>query len=189
MSLQVGVDSYVTVEEADEFISKTYISTDAYRAKWSTLSTEDKEALLRASTLAIDQLAFTGTKRDWGQKLSFPRVTMTSFIGTRYGSDGLRPANQFYDTGIWDTDVWTDGGMGAAKRATAENALAASYLQTEVQSTTVNGIKGLKSKSVGPISESYDLTNSETTYAKRGIYSQKVYTYLNCWLADSFMNA
>jgi hypothetical protein len=188
MALTVGVDSYVTIEEADAIIAQTYVHDDAYRVKWASLTAEDKEALLRASTAAIDALKFVGTKRDWGQKLQFPRIAMTSFIGVRYGSDGLRPTNQYYDTGIWDSDAWTDGGMAAVKKATADNALVAASIGQEVRSSVVNAIKGLKSKSVGPISESYDNNGQETRAAKRGIYSQQVYAYLNCWLSDSYLS-
>lgn len=188
MSLDVGKDSYVSAAEADDFIQKNYLSTDAYRVKWASLSIEDKEALLRSSTSAIDALKFIGTKRDWSQTLQFPRIAMQSFIGTRFGNDGLSPHNQYYDTGIWDTDAWTDGGLAAAKKATVDNALAAASLQNDVRSSAANSIRGLKSKSVGPISESYNNNERETRAAKRGIYSQQVYTHLNCWLADSFLS-
>lgn len=188
MSLNVGKDSYVTLAEANEFIEKNYIQNDAYRVKWAALSDTDKEALLRASTAAIDQLKFVGMKRQWGQTLAFPRICMTSMVGSRYGTDGVHPANQYYDTGLWDTDTWTDGGLAAVKKATIDNALAAASLTADVQSNVVNGIKGLKSKSVGPIREEYDGNARESRAAKRGIYSQMVYAHLSCWLADSFLS-
>lgn len=181
--LTVGTDSYVTLEDANSYVEKNYTTSNAYRRKWEQLTDQDKESLLRSSTSAIDQLKFIGAKRSRSQRLQFPRVTMTGLLGgLYYGS-----ANQYYDTGLWDSDNSEDGGLFAVRQATIDNALVAAYVDAEVLTSTINGLRGIKSKSVGPISESYE-SSSETRGAKRGLYSQKIYTFLNPWLADAFIS-
>lgn len=186
MSLNIGVDSYVSLEEANQYVEKNYVSTNSYRVKWNSLSDSDKEVLLRASTSALDQLKYIGSKRDYSQKLKFPRMTITSQSGMEHV---WGQPNQFYDVGVWPNgSSGYDGGMLAIKQATCDNALVQASLETEVQSNIVNGIKGIKSKSVGPISETYDNTEKEARGARRGLYSPKIYAFLNAWLADSFLS-
>jgi hypothetical protein len=50
VSIVVGTDSYVTVIEADTYISLHYLSTNAQRQAWEELITEDKEIILRKAT-------------------------------------------------------------------------------------------------------------------------------------------
>ena len=182
MSLILGENTFATVEQADQYIAENYVSTDAYRVKWSTLSTTDKEALLRSSTSAISNLKFPGSmKMRISQPLAFPRC------GIFTAGDISRPHWQYFDNSVYPTKV-TDGGVKAAMEATVENALAKASLDTYVQSNAVNNIIGLKSKSVGPIKEDYNSNAKEARMARQGIYTDKVYVKLVVWLGDAFAN-
>lgn len=70
--LTVGTDSYVTVAEADEYISKRYTSNSKDRKRWEELSKEDKEIIIRNACDEIELMPFQGRKITMEQKLAFP---------------------------------------------------------------------------------------------------------------------
>lgn len=81
MSLTVGTDSYVTVDEADAYVSTYYVSTDAQRVAWEALTDTDKEIYLRNALISIEQLPFLGEKYLWSdQNLAFPRIYPNLYI-------------------------------------------------------------------------------------------------------------
>lgn len=178
--LTVGVDSYVTLEEADTFIKNNMLSSDETLQKWVTLEDNDKEVLLRNSCRDINALKFDGRRQVPGQLLEFPRVTATvSGIGVRlfYG--------QFYDNGLYSGGSSIDGGLEAVKQAQVINAAYAG-LYNDIAVTQVGlNIQGLTSKKAGPIQETYSHNNSDTTDALMGIYTKKVYSILRPWLNDA----
>lgn len=72
----VGLNSYITVEEADEIIANEYISSDEKRQWWDGLTDEDKGVLIvKATSILNDDMMFgwVGTRVDPNQSLSFPR--------------------------------------------------------------------------------------------------------------------
>ena len=71
--LTVGLDSYVTVEEADAYVSSHFMSADGQRTAWENLSEADKEVALRNALQAMERIALQGRKKDSEQSLSFPR--------------------------------------------------------------------------------------------------------------------
>lgn len=74
MTITVGIDTYVTVSEADEYISKFYVSTDERRIEWEALTEADKEVYLRQALSRIENLRFQGRKCNGNEQiLSFPR--------------------------------------------------------------------------------------------------------------------
>ena len=180
MALTVGVDSYVTLEEAENIISQHHMSTSDLVVKWNTLSNSDKEVLLRTSCRDIDNLKFNGRRAKVGQKLEFPRV-LSYPVGYGYRLF----IGQFLDNGLVDGDYSDDGGLSLAKQAQVENALYHCYLDDTVNKQVGINIKGITSKKAGPISESYDINNRYNKNALRGIYTDKVYSLLSPWLNDS----
>lgn len=74
MALEVGKNSYVTVAEADEYITSHYRSNSKDRQRWSELPEEDKEILLQNACTEIELLPFPGRKADREQELAFPRL-------------------------------------------------------------------------------------------------------------------
>lgn len=64
---------YVTIEEANSYISSRFLSTDDKRTRWEALGDEDKKALLYQSLDEIEKVNFSGFKTDRNQELAFPR--------------------------------------------------------------------------------------------------------------------
>ena len=71
MSLQIGVDSYVTLEEAGDYVSKMYVPDSQQYIKWTGMADASKEVILRQSCRSIDFLRYSGEKLKYGQTLQF----------------------------------------------------------------------------------------------------------------------
>ena len=176
--LTVGVDSYVTLEEAEQLAMLSFISSDTAYEKWRSLSDSDKEVLLRNSCSAIDSLNFDGRRQKLGQILEFPRVnTSVSGIGYRLF------IGQLYDNGLYSGN--STGGLSAAQKAQVINAVYAGYYNDETTELIGVSIQGLTSKKAGPIAESYNRDRRDTEDALIGIYTKKVDSLLKPWLNDS----
>ena len=63
-----GIDSYVTLAEADDYVANFYA-----QISWSELSETQKEQRLVLACERLEALPFTGRKRLRGQNLLFPR--------------------------------------------------------------------------------------------------------------------
>lgn len=177
--LTVGVDSYVTLEEAEEIISGSLLSTDEANKSWQGLSDSDKEVLLRTSCRDIDNLKFSGRRKNLGQRLEFPRTTSTvAGIGYRLF------IGQFQDNGLYSGGT-ADGGIHLVKQAQVINAAYAGLFNKEATDLVKSSIQGLTSKKAGPIAETYNRNGQDTKDALIGIYTQKVYSLLTPWLGGS----
>lgn len=64
---------YVTLEEANQYVSTHYMSVDELRVGWEALSDEDRSALLTRSFQVLELLPFAGRKFDPKQPNAFPR--------------------------------------------------------------------------------------------------------------------
>lgn len=64
---------YITLEEANAYISSHFLKSDETRINWEALDDDDKCALLRQSLEDIENLTYYGYKTDQKQELSFPR--------------------------------------------------------------------------------------------------------------------
>ena len=73
MPLIIGVDSYISVEEADELLQKYFFENDPPIILWSNLTVSNKEIYLRKACLQLESLPFRGAKEHRTQILSFPR--------------------------------------------------------------------------------------------------------------------
>lgn len=76
MSLTVGTDSYVTLEEANAYITTHY--TAAQTSMWTSLADSDREIYLRQACTRIDSQKFTGKKASPTQRLAFPRAIFST---------------------------------------------------------------------------------------------------------------
>lgn len=72
-----GQLGYVTLEEADQYVSENYMSTEALRTSWEALEPADRAALLRRSFQIIELLPFVGHKTSPEQLCAFPRCPST----------------------------------------------------------------------------------------------------------------
>ncbi len=73
MELVVGVNTYVTRLEADEFIHAFYTENDPLYQWWSELSIEHQEIYLVRSARVIDRLPLAGYPTVSNQIMAFPR--------------------------------------------------------------------------------------------------------------------
>lgn len=177
--LEVGIDSYVTLQEAENIIEKICTSSDKAYSKWQEISDSDKEVLLRNSCRDINALKFDGRRANMGQTLEFPRVNqMPCGIGFRLY------IGQFSDNGLGDGSN-AGGGLPEARQAQCINAVYASLYSDMADDVIGLNIQGLTSKKAGPIAETYNRNNSSSNDALYGIYTKKVYSILRCWLNDS----
>lgn len=71
--LIIGEDTYVTLDEANQYIKNYYLSSDPLRVQWESTADTDKEILLRKSFSQINELPFTGKPTNAKQSLPFPR--------------------------------------------------------------------------------------------------------------------
>lgn len=71
--MQVGKNSYVTLEEANNHIAERYAYNDAARLRWNSLPDTSKEAHLLNACAEIESLQFLDCKATPGQLMSFPR--------------------------------------------------------------------------------------------------------------------
>lgn len=76
MGLEPGVNTYVTVAQADSYIISHYRSNNKDRQRWTAFEEEDKEILLLNACTQIEQLPFPGRKAGRDQELAFPRLPL-----------------------------------------------------------------------------------------------------------------
>lgn len=72
--LTVGKNTYVTIEEATEYINAHYSPKNILRAHWTVAPDEFKEQYLLQSLEEIEALPFIGRKRLFASELQFPRI-------------------------------------------------------------------------------------------------------------------
>ena len=120
------MQSYLTVQEANERISAFLPSTDALRAAWEALSDEDKQSCIFRATARIDTLPYTGAPACAKQDGAFPR----------WGESELSEE---------------------VKTAVALEACACCDAEADIRATLQ--AQGVKSFSVGSLSESYKVSS------------------------------
>lgn len=75
--LELNKNTYVTLAEADEYISSHYLSSSVERENWDNLSEEDKEVLLINAADSFQNLKLRSKKKYSNQYLVFPRSNFT----------------------------------------------------------------------------------------------------------------
>lgn len=75
MELKVGYNSYMTMDEVNEYINSNYVSATPERKAWEALSEDDKAVTIIRSTGLVDRdsMLYKGRKADRFQKMQFPR--------------------------------------------------------------------------------------------------------------------
>lgn len=181
--LEVGINSYCTLEQADDYVDSHFLSTSPEYKAWFSdqVSLNDKESALIKSTAALGCLKYTGAKLKRGQALDFPRrkVVMPGFFMMP-----ITPQN--YDYRLIDGG-FGDNGLKAAMEAEIENAVVMMALgQSSAIQTKKRQLSGLKSKRADDISESYDLTGTVMSDVQTGLYAKEmVEAKLKAWLTSS----
>lgn len=74
MSIEIGINSYMSLDEANEIIEEELLSNDSDLIVWKALSDTDKEKLVIIGTRLVDKLPFLGIKYNDNIVLQWPRV-------------------------------------------------------------------------------------------------------------------
>jgi hypothetical protein len=155
MSEVVG---YVTLEEANAYVTDHFMSSNMTRVAWESLSDADKLVLLRNSYRAIEMLTFRGRKTDAAQPSAFPRWPSTD-VPSQIKEAQIANAIILADESYQDDATYYD------------------KLRTF----------GVKSYSIGKLSETLNTSaENNTTASYKGIYSQEAIRLLSPWLGGGF---
>lgn len=146
---------YVTLDEADTYVTEHYMSTETFRKGWEALDAADRAALLRRSFQAIELLPFTGRKTCCSQPFAFPRwpsetvpdaIKFAQIEQALIGADAeaTEEAKQYEKMWQWGVNSYTIGnlsesisagtyGAGALRTAGITSAAAARLLGPYMQ--------------------------------------------------------
>ena len=184
--LRKNINSYVDLTEANSYVETYYTSTSAERTKWNALSDDDKVISLLSSARALNNLRYKGQKKIKGQPLAFPRKY--NVMGFGYGY--IPYVSQYIDSSLFEGSFDAGDGLMAAKEAQIVNALTGITMnQNIITDVLERSVAGIKSKSAGRVSESYDNDTTRARDLSIGIYNMdKIRNILNCWLSDSIFS-
>lgn len=155
MSETVG---YVTLEEANEYVTDHFMSSNMTRVAWESLSDADKLVLLRNSYRAIEMLAFRGRKTDKTQPSAFPRWPSTDV------------PSQIKEAQIANAIILSDASS-----------------QDDVAYYEKLRTYGVKSYRIGNLSETLNTSEEGSSGSScNGIYSQEALRLLSPWLGGGF---
>jgi len=175
MTITVGTDTYITVAEADTYVSENYLSTDDQREYWKGLVDGDKEILLRQATNAIERVKFPGIKQDLDQVLSFPRYATAPTPKRR------DPGYVYlYDEWLNDTDVPDN-----VKDAEIEEALEIGSPTSDSKRFDIEN-SAVKSYKIGNLSETFNVGFTGTNSMRNIIKSRKAQQLLGLSAQGSF---
>ncbi len=152
------VVGYVTLEEANAYVTDHFMSSNTTRVAWESLSDADKLVLLRNSYRAIEMLTFRGRKTDAAQPSAFPRWPSTDV------------PSPIKEAQIANAIILAD-------ESSQEDVAYYDRLRTF----------GVKSYHIGNLSEALNTpAESSASSSYQGIYSQEAIRLLSPWLGGGF---
>ena len=152
------VVGYVTLEEANAYVTDHFMSSNVTRVAWESLSDADKLVLLRNSYRAIEMLTFRGRKTSATQPSAFPRWPSTDV------------PEQIKEAQIANAIVFADESS-----------------QEDVEHYEKLRTYGVTSYRIGNLSETLNTSaDSSSASARQGIYSQEALRLLDSWLKGGF---
>ena len=77
ISIVVNENSYISIADADTYMTNNYISTSTEYTTWNALTDANKEIYLKRATKRIDRQIIRGAKALDTQTLEFPRALLT----------------------------------------------------------------------------------------------------------------
>ena len=162
MAITVNTDTYISLADADTYVSANYVSTDTKYTTWDALEDADKEIYLKRATKKLDRQILRGAKAVDTQTLQFPRA--------------LKLCNRRYEQAVYGVDVNGDRDwyVESAVTQTVKDAQVEEALSLVTQGTTANKraelqAQGVKSFSLGNLSEDYG--SASTTQNKTQLLS------------------
>lgn len=182
--LIVNENSYVTKEEADDYVKSYYQSTSPEYKAWFNFEGIESDIIvaLIQSAQALNNYKYTGRKAVSYQKLAFPRRN-ANMPGIYY----LPFVYQSADLSLTDGSYGADDGLDNAKSAQIENTLAHLVLgNTLVVNSKRRQLSGISSKRADDIAETYNDNSEVAKFARTGIYAkEKIEVLLKAWLTQS----
>lgn len=139
--MTVGVDSYITLAEADDYLRERYPAGADALARWAAMLDNERKAFLLAACEQLEALPWAGFAAAEGQRLAFPRVPWGT--GRLAALDSVVP--EAIKRAQAELALWLagEGGSGAARRA-----------KLRAQGVTAFTLGDL-SESYAPVSTSY----------------------------------
>lgn len=175
VTVTVGVNSYVSVADADAYFNERLFCT-----AWTGASEDDKARALIMAAKAIDRQLLKGSKKDTddNQPLAFPRCyTVDTRIATSLNYIGNKDL-------VWDSDLWCEEEVPqAVKDAQCEEAMALLDIGNSSRLKLIR--QGVTSISIGKTSESYNRIVSHGKGIGQGLLSQEARELLKPYLAGS----
>lgn len=139
-----GFNSYVSVEEAEEYFAGTYFGGSR---KWSDLEPAEQEAVLISATRRINGLPWNGKPADVGQFMAFPRIFEYGY--SRVPNVAPVPVTGWVPVGGTGVDDEAEALPTWLKEATFEMAF---WLWTEDERPATDAeFAMLKSSKIGPL--------------------------------------
>lgn len=159
MSIIIGTDSYVSVEDATTYLGN-YFDTD----NWTSETEANKEIALKQATRRIDSLNIRFSKYDREQSLEFPRSVNFECFADTAGEIPIR-----------------------VEEATAVEALKILDDRASTDDTEETQEKGIVSQSIENTSVTYDADIvKKKSKEKFKLYSKEARAILNPYLLKSF---
>ena len=176
--IEINVDTYATLEEADEYVGKYYLETDEKSIGWGKLSEAQKETALRNGAMAIDSVVYPGKKKDSEQEMEFPRCYK----------------NGYYFPLSWYETYTKEGGMWHCMAEVPEKI---KYAQVEEaleivcrtgDSDSYDAYNGrLNSFSIGGLAENYDVnTSGAVSGVKNALRSSRAQRWMSKYAGGGF---
>lgn len=143
MAITVDTDTYISLADANTYVTTNYVSTSAEAVAWTALSDANKEIYLKKATKKIDRQPLRGIKSVSTQTLEFPRA-----IWSETNREDYPVLHLYFDTN-WYVQTETPQEV---KDAQVEEALA---LAVGIDKRTELQRAGVKSFTLGKLSEQY----------------------------------
>ena len=175
--IEINVDTYITVNEADEYVGKYYLSTDEKHAAWMGLTEGQKETALLNGAAAIDSIVYPGRKKDSNQAMEFPRC---------YKNGYYFPLN-WYETYTKEGSLWhcMSDVPEKIKHAQAEEALEiVSRSADSDRYEAYNG--GVKSFAVSGLKEQYNIDLTGINGVKNALRSSRAQRWMAKYTGGGF---
>jgi hypothetical protein len=146
MAITVGTDTYISLADANTYVSNNYPTTATEYTTWNNLTDANKELYLKKATKKIDRLLLRGVKAVSTQTLEFPRAIRTDYRRENFPLVNIRlDADWVVETAV--SQQVKDAQVEEALQTVTQGATATKRQQLQAQ--------GVKSFSLGNLSESY----------------------------------
>ena len=174
MAITVGTDTYITLAAADTYVAANYLSTDTKYTTWDNLTDANKEIYLKRATKRLDRQYLRGIKAVSTQTLEFPRAIQTDYRRTNYPLINITLDNDW----VIETEV-----AQMVLDAQVEESLSASTQGTTANKRAELQAQGVKSFSLGNLSEDYG--NASTTQGTTKLISIEAQELLRYYVLGS----